>query len=161
MFKNKVIVRPKKAQVIEQKTDRHELVGSCVLVSWYYGAKCYYWKCQTNTWLWYMSFPTKSYSFLEFWIFRALRIPNMYVTFGKSVLNPPCQTVAIVGSCLFIPLWEGLFSFTHIVLYGCSQLLICVEKCQCFHDFIMINENKTRNRWNMRWLLYSKSLVAI
>lgn len=127
MFKNKVIVRPKKAQVIEQKTDRHELVGSCVLVSWYYGAKCYYWKCQTNTWLWYMSFPTKSYSFLEFWIFRALRIPNMYVTFGKSVLKPSLPNSCHSGE---LPFPSSLRRAFQLYTYCSLWLLSAVDLCR-------------------------------
>ena len=51
--------------------------------------------------------------------------------------DSPWQTVAIMGICFFIPLWEKLRSFLQIVLYGCSQLWICVEKMsvlQLYHN---------------------------
>ena len=38
MFKNKIIIRPKKDKVIEQETDHHELVV-CVPMSLCYGTK--------------------------------------------------------------------------------------------------------------------------
>lgn len=108
----------------------------------------------TCPWQWRVTFSQSE--FPEHWGY----LTHKWLLESQSS-NSPWQTIAIMGICFFIPLWENLCSFIQIVLYGCSQLWICVEKCQCFNYFIMINENKTRDRWNIRWLLYSKSLVAI